>query len=149
RWPAQSLPFSSFSLQARMRGMRRFTLVPSLSVATSSATGIGLSEAAYFGLAIAEVEYNRSRRRLPRYNPRRRVHYVVNAGDRICKEPFHECSRDSERVGCKARGGGCARDPPGISPWPQGYRRLFSPVCHLGIRSLRGLRRAGQAAERR
>src|SRR5690349_10856268 len=40
-----------------MRGMRRFTLVPSLRVATSSATGTGLSEAAYFGFAIEKIEY--------------------------------------------------------------------------------------------
>jgi hypothetical protein len=35
-----------------MRGTRHPTLVPSLSVATSSATGTGLSDAAYFGFAI-------------------------------------------------------------------------------------------------
>jgi phosphatidylserine decarboxylase len=35
-----------------MRGARRFTLVPSLSVSTNSAAGMALSEAAYFGLAI-------------------------------------------------------------------------------------------------
>ena len=49
------LAFSSFSLHARMRGVRRLTLVPSLSVATSSATGTGLSEAAYFGFAISRM----------------------------------------------------------------------------------------------
>lgn len=38
-----------------MRGMRRFTLVPSLSVATSSDTGTGLSETAYFGFAICPL----------------------------------------------------------------------------------------------
>src|ERR1039457_1149194 len=35
-----------------MRGVRRFTLVPSLRVATSSETGTGLSETAYFAFAI-------------------------------------------------------------------------------------------------
>src|ERR1022692_3061555 len=35
-----------------MRGTRRLTLVPSLSVATSSDTGTGLSLTAYFGFAI-------------------------------------------------------------------------------------------------
>src|SRR5437867_10568559 len=37
-----------------MRGTRRFTLVPSLSVVTSSETGTGLSETVYFGLAIGK-----------------------------------------------------------------------------------------------
>src|SRR5262245_57454039 len=40
-----------------MRGMRRLTLVPSLRVATSSATGTGLSDTAYFGFAIERNEY--------------------------------------------------------------------------------------------
>src|SRR5262245_51306462 len=35
-----------------MRGRRRFTLVPSLSVATSSQTGAGWSETEYLGFAI-------------------------------------------------------------------------------------------------
>src|ERR1039457_5387525 len=35
-----------------MRGVRSFTLVPSLSVSTNSDTGTGLSGAAYFGVAI-------------------------------------------------------------------------------------------------
>ena len=39
----------------RMRGVRLLTLVPSLSVATSSATGTGLSETAYFGFAIGRM----------------------------------------------------------------------------------------------
>src|ERR1035437_2107305 len=52
RWPAQSFSFASFSLQARMRGVRSFTLVPPLSVSTSSDLGTGLPEAAYFGFAI-------------------------------------------------------------------------------------------------
>src|SRR5690349_11382515 len=52
-----------------MRGMRRFTLVPSASVATNSATGMGLSDAAYFGFAIGENdEYIRILSR--RYNYR-------------------------------------------------------------------------------
>src|ERR1019366_3709643 len=55
RWPAHSLPFASFSEQALMRGMRRLTLVPSLSVSTSSATGAGLSETAYFGFAMSRT----------------------------------------------------------------------------------------------
>ena len=41
-----------------MRGVRSFTLVPSLSVSTNSETGTGLSEAAYFGFAIMNDEYN-------------------------------------------------------------------------------------------
>jgi len=43
-----------------MRGMRRFTLAPSLYVSTSSATGIGFSETAYFGFAMGNHEYNKA-----------------------------------------------------------------------------------------
>ena len=45
--------------EARMRGTRRLTLVPSLSVSTNSATGTGLSEAVYLGFAIWRNEYNK------------------------------------------------------------------------------------------
>src|ERR1019366_9831425 len=44
-----------------MRGTRRFTLVPSLSVAAGSECGTGLSETAYFGFAIEKPEYNNFR----------------------------------------------------------------------------------------
>jgi hypothetical protein len=37
-----------------MRGMRRFTFVPSLNVSTTSETGIALSDTLYFGFAIRQ-----------------------------------------------------------------------------------------------
>jgi hypothetical protein len=40
-----------------MRAKRRFTLTPPARVATISETGTGLSEAAYFGLAMAGCDH--------------------------------------------------------------------------------------------
>lgn len=40
-WPWQNLPLAFSSLQARMRGKRRFTLVPSAIVFTVSLSGAG------------------------------------------------------------------------------------------------------------
>jgi hypothetical protein len=44
-----------------MRGIRRFTFVPSLSAPTTSATG-AFSTAVYFGFAIRSLEYTSGQR---------------------------------------------------------------------------------------
>src|ERR1039458_8476972 len=46
--------FFAASAHPRIRRPRRFTLVPSLSVPTSSATGMAWSETGYFGFGISE-----------------------------------------------------------------------------------------------
>jgi hypothetical protein len=98
RWPAHSFSLASFSLQARMRGVRSFTLVPSLSVSTSSDTGTGLSEAAYFGFAIFRMTSITGG--TPGQGcPRHRL-FMPPAYNFCSEEPYRDAAMDSRsRVG--------------------------------------------------
>ena len=64
------------------------------------------------------------------------------------RSPYRDTQGDPEGVRREARRGRGSRDTGGIRARPQGHRRLFPPVRHLGVRPLRRMRSGGHAAER-
>src|SRR3989442_13335086 len=61
------------------------------------------------------------------------IQYVFTAVDWECEKSLQGDARNPQRIGSETRGRRCARNPAGVRSRPHRHRRLFAPLCHVGI----------------